>query len=318
LDNQDNSDTDAKTLIPFTRGDRFGYVDSQGSFSINQTNKGYLSLSENYWAEYEAENARVEIRNQLNEPAFSIENPRGYPFFLDGRIFIIDKEQNSLSCLDDSGKQQWTYDFAAPLTCIDAAAGLVLVGSLDGVAEVLNSDGKRIFFFEPGGSRLSVILGCAISRDGSYLGVISGVDDQRFLLLERFGDTENGGYKVVYHEFLEDGFRRAVHISFIDNDRRIVFEREGGIGIYDIRSRASVKAALDGGIIAIDEEGSGDLLFLITSQSAVQKKLVALQLPGRVIMEAPFKSGTAFLRRKGGRIYMGGGTILTSFELEKK
>jgi hypothetical protein len=306
------------SLFPFTLGDHFGYVDDQGRFSINQVKKGDLSLSDTYWAEYGAESAAVEIRNPLNEPELTIEDPRGYPFFLDGKIFIIGREQNSLSCLDDSGGVLWHHDFAAPLTCIDAAAGLVLTGSLDGVAEVLNSEGKRIFLFEPGGSRLQVILGCALSRDGTRIGVISGIDDQRFLLLERFGDTKNGEYKVVYHEFLEDGFRRAVHISFIDQDRRIVFEREGGIGIYGISERSGVKVPLSGVVTAVDEEGEDGLLFVITSPSAAQKRLAAIRLPGKIIMEAPFKSGTAFLRRKGDRIYTGGGQTLASFVLEKK
>jgi hypothetical protein len=304
-------------LFPFVLGDRFGYVDSYGRFPINRIKKGGIALSENCWAEYGAEPETIEIKNNSSETELTIEDPRGYPLLLDGRTFIIGSEQNALSEVDGSGNVIWTYEFAAPLTCIAAAAGLVLTGSLDGAAEILDGKGNRIFFFEPGGSRYAVILGCAMSRDGSRIGIISGVDDQRFLLLERFGG-ETGEYKVICHEFLEDGFRRPVHIEFIEQDRWIVFERQGGIGIYELSSRQGTKVALDGEITAIDRAGGQGIFFFIISLSAAHKKLVGLRLPGSVIIEAPFKSADVFIGRTGSRLLVGGGAKLAAFELEKK
>jgi hypothetical protein len=311
----DADTADPGELIPVQLGTRFGYVGADGRFSINRPLKGYISLSPENWAEYEAAPESIEIFNPQGEPVLTIEKSRAYPLFLDKRIFLISSEQNSLSALDKTGEILWTYDFAAPLTCIDAAAGFVLTGSLDGSVELLDAGGRLAFSpFEPGGSRLSVILGCSISKDGSRIAVISGIDDQRFLLLERFGET----YKVIYHEFLTDGFRRAVHVAFIDNDNRVAFEREGGIGIYDINSRTGIKLPLEGKIIAFDENGSGRIFFIITSQSEEEKRLVAVRFPGTVMLEAAFKSKTAFLGRQGPRLYVGGGMTLAAFELDKK
>jgi hypothetical protein len=313
-------ETDGVSVIaplPFILGNRFGYVDIEGRFSINQIKKGEVYLSEDLWSEYAAEPERIEIRNNLNEAVFTIADPRGYPCFLDGRVFLVGNEQNRLSEIDREGNTLWTYEFAAPLTCIDAAAGLVLTGSVDGVVEVLNSAGKRVFFFEPGGSRYAVILGCVISRDGSQLGIISGLDDQRFLLLERFGGPD-GEYKVIYHEFLGDGFRRPVHITMIDQDRWIVFEREGGMGVYEINSREGTKIPLEGEISAIDHSGGQGLFFVVISRPAGRKELWGIRLPGRIVMQAPFRSGDAFLGRTGSRLIVGGGSTMASFELEKK
>jgi hypothetical protein len=305
-------------LLPFSLGDRFGYVDARGRFSLNQVKKGYVSLSETYWSEYGAEPELLEVHNPLSGETIEIEKGRGYPLFLEDRIFLIGDEQTSLSALDRSGAVLWTYDFASPLTCIDAAGGIIVTGSLDGVVEIISDGGKQLFFFEPGGSRLPVILGCTVSRDGSRLGIISGIDDQRFLLLERFGGPGNSEYKVAYHEFLEDGFRRAVYVSFIDDDNWIVFEREGGVGVYKTGGRSGLKVPLDGEIRALDTSGGGGLLFIVTAPREGQKKLIALQLPGRIVMEAPFKSNAAFLGRSGSRIYLGGGMTLAAFELEKR
>lgn len=303
--------------LPFSLGSRFGYVDAQGRFLINRAPKGEVFFSNDLWTDIEPEPERIEIRNWLDEPVLAIDSPRAYPGFLDGRIFLVGSEQNALSEVDSSGTIKWTYEFAAPLTCIDAAAGLVLTGSVDGVVEVLDSAGKRVFFFEPGGSRRAVILGCAISRDGSRLGIVSGIDDQRFLLLERFGGPE-GEYKVIYHEFLEDGFRRAVHVAFIDQDRWIVFEREGGVGVYEISSRQGAKIPLKGEIAAIDTAGGGGLFFVISSLPDERKELVGVRLPGRIVICAPFKSGGVFLGRTGSQLFVGGGSTLASFKLEKK
>jgi hypothetical protein len=313
-----DAETAGNSGIPFRLGDRFGYVTREGHFSINRRREGHLEMSDNLWTQYGATPETVDIRSPLDEGVLTIEHPEGYPFFLDNQIFIAGKERNSLTALDEAGAIRWTYDFAAPLTCIDAAAGRILTGTVDGTVEVLDNSGKRLYIFPPGGSRIAVILGCAISRDGRVMGIVSGIDDQRFLVLEQFGNAENVEYKVVYHEFLEDGFRRGLVVSFVNNDNWIIFERQGGLGVYETGTRRSHTLPLDGNIAAVDGSGNDGLLFVISSQGLRQKRLVMARLPDRIIVEAPFKSGTAFLDREETRLYVGGGTTLASFELEKK
>ncbi|MDR2793380.1 MAG: WD40 repeat domain-containing protein [Treponema sp.] len=315
-------------LLPFQLGERFGYVDKDGNFTINQVKNGYISLSDDHWAEYEAIPDRIEVHNPVHSPVLSIEmgdraqsvrqTVQGYPVFLDKRIFLINNEQNSIAALDGNGNVMWIYDFAATLTCIDAANGLLLTGSLDGVVEILNSEGKRIFFFEPGGSRLSIILACAFSKDGSKFAIVSGIDEQRFLLMERLGESLNNEYRVTYHEFVGKGFRRPVPIAFVDNDNRVAFERETGLGLYEISSRKSLIVPLNGEIVTIDEKGSDRLLFLLLAQDGEQKQLVTIKFPAILMHKAPFKSDSVFLDRRDTTLYIGGGTNLASFEITKR
>ncbi|MDR2952497.1 MAG: WD40 repeat domain-containing protein [Treponema sp.] len=318
--------------LPFTLGGRFGYVDPEGRFLINNEKTGEIYLDADKWAEYEAEPAAIEIKYISGETAASIEDAKGYPLLLDGRTLILGSEQNKLSEIGPDGNTLWTYDFGAPLTCVDAASGLILTGSIDGIVEILDANGRRIFFFEPGGSRYTVILGCAISRNGIYLGIISGVEDQRFLLLERYGDS-GGEYKVIHHEFLESGFRRPVHITFIDDDHRVIFERAGGIGCYNIKSRQGIRIPLDGAVSAMDASGDQGFFFVICSYPGDRKELVSVKFPqdrvlplsliwrdppNLIVQKTSFKSGDAFLGRKGPSIVVGGGQSLISFDLEKK
>jgi len=325
----DFSAQQAEELLPFRSGDRYGYVGDDGKFSINQIRKTYVSQAENCWAEYEALPSSIQVMNPANEPLLTIENPGGYPLFLDNRVFIVGSEQNSLTAIGSRGEKLWTHDFPAPITCVDAASGCVLAGTLDGAVELLDSSGNLVFSpFEPGGSRFSVILGCAISRDASRLAIISGIDKQRFLLLEQTGGEVRTAqspaglpgdtYKVAYHEFLADGFRRPVHISFVDNDTKVAFEREGGLGIYDIGSRTSISLPLEGEITTLDNSGGDFFLFVITSQGPAQKRLIAIRYPGSIVMQAPFKSDSAFFARRDKKIYIGGDETMASLELENK
>jgi len=330
-------------LLPFTLGSRFGYIYPSGQFAINRAKTRDIYLSESMWTEYDAEPENIEIKNTNEETIINIENIRGYPALLDDRVFIVGSEQNALSEIGEDGSVLWTYEFGAPLTCIDAAAGLVLTGSIDGIIEILNSEGKRVFYFEPGGSRYAVVLGCALSRSGMRLGIICGIEDQRFLLVERYGNGSSE-YKVVYHEFLGTGFRRPVRISFTDDDMRIIYERAGGIGCYNIRSRYGINIPLGGEIAAIDTSGDQGYFFLITSSpallsstagldnSAQSKELIGIKFSQErwnlsrfrggagdtVFMRAAFKSDDVFLSRTGSMLVAGGGTTLISFDLEER
>ena len=302
-------------FIPFQLGGRYGYFSDDGFYPINQIQKNYVSISDEFYSEYEGFPSSLQINNSDGRDFLEIDDPEGYPFFLDGKIFLLGKGQDTLYSLDERGNTNWIYEFPAPLTCIDSASGFILAGTLDGTIELIDSEGKQFMPpFEPGGSRLTVILGCAISADASRFAIISGIDDQRFLVLERTGDR----YRVVYNEFLTSGYRRPVKIFFIENDSRIVFERENGIGIYDIASRNSAKIHLEGELCAFDDNGGGGLLFAVTSIGPINKRLIAIRYPDTIVIEAPFRSESSFLTRRDSHIFAGGDSAIVSLILKEK
>ena len=334
------------TVIPFTLGNRFGYINSEGQFALDQIKNRDIYLSRSFWTEYDAEPSVIIINNINDNKEIIIENAGGYPVLLDNRIFILGPDQNALSEIDAYGYVKWTYEFSAPITSIDAAAGLVVTGSLDGVIEVFNSAGERIFNFSPSGSRFSVIFGAAITRSGSHIGIICGIDPQRFILFERYGDS-GGDYRVVYHDFLETGFRHPVRISFIDEDRRVVFERQfqnkqtqtvslqNGISCYNIQTKKVMHFPLEGEIAAMDETGDNGFFFLVTSHAFQRKKLIGIRFPpdrlfglsridaqDAVFLKASFRSENVFLGRTqvsgSSLLIVGGGNELSAFILEEK
>jgi hypothetical protein len=311
-------DSDNELMIPFEMGAYFGYVSPGGRFSVKKVKKNYVSLSDYFWAEYDADAADIEVKDANDISVFSIKDGAGYPFFLDSKSFIMHPEQNSVSRLNTvpgrTAGTDWTYDFASMVTCVDAAAGFFLAGTLDGAIELIDGNGRRVYFSEPSGSRIAAIYGCALSEDGKKIAIVSGLDKQRFILIEQFDQT----WRITFHEFLEDGLRRNVFVMFVDGDSKIVFEREDGLGIYDIKARSSYSIPLDGEIAALDGNGNDGMIFLISSKNQNEKKLVGVKFPNIVMIEALFKSEHIFLSRRDSDLLIGGKNILASFKIEKK
>ncbi|MCL2193479.1 MAG: WD40 repeat domain-containing protein, partial [Treponema sp.] len=132
-----------------------------------------------------------------------------------------------------------------------------------------------------------------------------------------------GDFRVVYHEFLGEGFRRPVHVAFVENDRHVVFERQGGLGIYDTDSRLTRKVEVDGELRALDGSGGQGLMFAVFAHPGldVAKDLVGIQVSGRsprVVTRAPFRSEEVFLGRMGSRLIVGGGQAMVAFDLERR
>lgn len=317
FNDEENVSSGASVIVPFTLGGRFGYVDAAGGLVMNKAKEKYISVSEKYWSEYDPAPEELVIQKMPGGGEIRISPAKGYPVFLDGRIFIISKDQCSLSELDEEGKTIWNYDFEAPITSFDAAGGCVLAGTLDGMVELLDGEGKTVFPSYAPSARIPVILGCRISSDGSKLALVAGIDQQRFIFLERYGDSD---YRVTYHEFLKgQAFRRELHMAFINNDSTVVFEQEEGLGIFDVKTRTRTTLPLGGTIQALDDTGEDGLLFLVTAEKSgnTRKRLIALSLPGKVLVNVPFTGENTFLARRGKELFIGGGMTLASFSLDR-
>jgi hypothetical protein len=317
LNTEESNPSGGSFIVPFTLGRRFGYADAGGGLILNNVREKYISVSEKYWSEYDPAPEELVIQKMSGGEEIRISPAKGYPVFLDGRIFIVSKDQCSLSELDEEGATLWNYDFEAPLTSFDAAGGYVLAGTLDGLVELLDAEGKTVFPSYAPSARIPIILGCRISSDGSKLALVAGIDQQRFIFLERYGDND---YRVTYHEFLKgQAFRREVQMAFINNDSTVVFEQEDGLGVFDVKSRTRTTLPLEGTIQALDDTGEDGLLFLVTAGKSgnSRKRLIALDLPGRVLVNVPFTGENTFLARRGKKLFIGGGMTLASFSLDR-
>ncbi|MFA6505522.1 MAG: hypothetical protein WCT14_05450 [Treponemataceae bacterium] len=298
--------------VPFHTNKLFGYFNPEGDFTLVKTRNERTVISDRYWADFEKTPASIDLYGSDGKLRYSIAE-RGYPYFADNRIFIVGVEQNQIIALDDAGKGKWRHDFPSIITCADAAAGFSVFGLLDGSIEVLDAKGSRLFAFEPGGSRLPVIAAVRLSSDGKKVAIISGVDPQRFILLERSGQT----YKVAHHEYMDRGFRRPVLASFIAGDKFVAFERENGLAIYDVSARKTVIVDTKGRIVDFEDQGARKRFFLIVDNGA-NRELIGINLPNEVFMRAPFLSSDTFITRRNDRIYLGGNGFIAALDIKNK
>ncbi|MDR2510143.1 MAG: WD40 repeat domain-containing protein [Spirochaetaceae bacterium] len=312
LESSYSTTQEPRHLIPWRLGERFGYFSPEGEFSINQIKTGHVLLSPNRWMEFSGRPSQIEIKTAQGATELVLENPEGYPFFADDEIYIMHSEQSAVSLLDKNGAARWRYDFASLVTVLDAAAGYTLAGLLDGSVELIDNEGRRVFFSEPSGSRLASVYGCVLSGNGDKMAIVSGRDDQRFVFIEDIGGTR----RITYHEFLGDGFNRRVRMAFINGGRLVVFERKGGVGIYDTVLRVSSIVRFEGQLLDIEEDGSEGLIFLLAEEAQNQKKLLVLDSRGKIIVSAPFFSEKGYLEREGNALYIGGGGAIAAFDID--
>jgi hypothetical protein len=318
LDSSAPVELESGNLVPFNFGGRYGYVDKDGAFTVNSPKHGYIEQSDSLFAEFSGREKKIAVNDSHGLNVFTMEDQYGYPFFRGERIFVIHSEQSSISEIDKSNNILWTYDFSSPLTCADASEDILVAGTIDGTIEIINKKGVKLYSGEPSGSRINAIYGCAASPSGTKAAVISGIDHQRFLVIEFSG----GIWRITHHEFLGEGFRRPVFVKFVDGEQRIAYERDGGIAIYDFSLRTCTVVPLDGTIAGIDDYpatgGSPSMLFVALSETAAKKKLIAINYPGNVLLQAPFSGDSAFIKRSGSILFLGGSNKLAAFQIGKQ
>ncbi|HCM29037.1 MAG: hypothetical protein A2Z99_06320 [Treponema sp. GWB1_62_6] len=302
----------ADPLIPFRNGATMGYFDIEGLFSIVRAAGGNTALSDTAWSAYEAVPDGVAIFDPHGLPVAKTAE-RGYPWFADGRTFMVGPEQNSIAAIDPAGTVAWNRDFTSQITCADAAGGSLIVGLLDGGIQVLDAKGSVVFAFEPGGSRLPVILAAKLSDDGNAIALVSGIDPQRFLYLEKSG----GSFKVAHHEYLGGAFRRPVKTAFVGGGKWVVFERDDSLGVYEPSTRRSYVLDIGAPVAALDGTGDDGMMFLLTAKGE-DKALVAIRMPDEIFARASFRSEVSFLRRFGNRLFIGGDSRISAISISSR
>jgi hypothetical protein len=301
-------------LVPFAVGKYFGYVSQDGVFSLLREKTGYLEQSDTQFAEFSGQPNEIAFISPLGKRLSVLKKPSGYPFFRDGHAFVISREQNAISMLSQDNETLWRYDYSAPVLCADAAAGMLAAGALDGSITILDYTGHLVHRTEPSGSRIPIIVGCALSPDGRKVALVSGIDQQRFLLITH----EGGAWRISHHEFIGEGFRRPVPMRFVGGSRYVVYECAGGVGIYDSYTFSSRRVPLQGRVMSVADSPADKMFFVIDAVGARDRSLVAVQYGGSVVITAPFTSDDSFLRFEAGALYWGGSGKLAAFRLDKR
>jgi len=217
----------------------------------------------------------------------------GYPISRNGQLFLYRNDFGILSKINpQNGRYLWSTEYISAITVLDAIPGKTLVGLLDGRIELIDDSGNVLLTYRPGGSRVEAVYGVALSDDGSKIALISGLDPQRFVLLEE----RKNGYRPVAHHDTETDFRRLVSIDFIRHDGQVLYENNGFINSVNLNGYGIHPLKLSGRLInVIDNPVNNTLLLFSKDDGKDSMKILTRQ--DRTLFESPLPSDTAEIVR---------------------
>jgi len=304
--------------IPFSLGNHYGYIAPDGTLLVNRRflENQFVAITPKLFSVCDVVPDRITIKSSMTSKTITINEPSGYPYLVGEHIFLIGKAQDSIAAIgnsvSDSPSILWTYQVPSPITSLDCRADKLLIGTLDGTIYLLSLTGEVLFTFQPGGSRLSVILGVGLSSEGNKIALISGIDRQRFVLLEKSEQT----YKVVYHRFLNSDFRRPVLVKFVQNNHYVLFEGKANLHVFNIQNKKGYEIPLQAPVLSVEALSNSNTVFVLTGNDS-QKQLIALSLPNRKLLTAPFICRESFMTTSGDELILGSDSIITSYVVGK-
>jgi hypothetical protein len=164
-------------------------------------------------------------------------------------LYTVSTDLTELKRLDRDGEVLWSAGFFSPITTLALSADQCAVGLLDGTLKLLDSGGRIAQDFQPGPSRIPVILGAALSP--ARLAVLSGIDPQRLTILERRGAE----YAPLESLVTGSDLRRAAAMRFTADGRFLAYETDSGLALRDLRGGGS--SVLPGRLLALSSSGAG-------------------------------------------------------------
>jgi hypothetical protein len=233
----------------FRAGDSFGYADLQGNLFYLGRRLHNLSLSDTGFINYGSVPDHVVFMNPRGEFEYSIKS-YGYPLLESGGqvLYSVHTDRSGLKRIDSEGEILWSKSFATLITTIALSADQCLLGLMDGRALLIDSEGDVIYQHTLDESRIPVLLGAAISEDRRWIALVSGIDPQLLTIVER----RAGQFVPVFTQQLDSDFRREVQVRFDQTARFLFFEVGEGLGMLDVRKKASARLPSSGVLESMD------------------------------------------------------------------
>lgn len=266
---------------------------------------GYLNSSHELLSVFQAERMAVDRHwiavsgddgLSLMEPdgrLISRIHDSGYPISRNGQLFLYRNNFGVLSKINpQDGRYLWSMEFISAISVLEAIPGKTLIGLLDGRIELIDDSGNILLTYRPGGSRVEAVYGGALSDDGSKVALISGLDPQRFVLLEE----RKNGYRPIAHHDTETDFRRLVSIDFIRHGGQVLYENNGYINSVNLNGYDIHPLKLTGRLINIIDNPGNDTLLLF-SKGDGQDSIKILTRQDKTLFESSLPSDTAEIVR---------------------
>lgn len=295
----------------FRLGQTLGYFNENGEITVFKTFPGKASISDSFYAIYNSDAKNTPFYNNMGKEVGKLE-VAGFPFFSDREIFVFLPGGASFAKCYETGKTDWQYQGTIPITAFTTKERFSAAGFADGNIKLFNNaSGKTEISFAPGGSDYSVIFGLDISSDGEYIASVSGHKKQRFVVSHK----ENGQQKIVFHTFLDEGspYRRLVH--FTSDNKRIFYNYQNNIGIYDFTKNSNTIIPIKSDIISIEE--TENLVFLLGKNDS-EYTVYIVEKTNTLEGSFSFTADTAFIHTYENTLYIGKDNSISKISITKE
>ena len=234
--------------IPFRAGNRFGYISPEGNILFLDRTLYDVTLSSEYFINYSRVAGNLVIQTADGEFFASVDH-RGYPLFLEDRLFLFSTNRSSISELDTQGEVLWRREYVSIITAVDVQNDLLVVGLLDGRCQVLDRDGSLLNDLPLRVSRIAAVYGCALSSDGTLVAVIHGIDEQ-ILSLFQIDGADN---EFLASKNIKDQFRRRRHLFFTEDSTHIALAAELSVLLVSVSDFSEIVVPLSGSFVGMTE-----------------------------------------------------------------
>lgn len=300
--------------IAFTMGDWFGFFRRDGHLTMSAFALGGAELTDWAYIPLGNRSATTDAFELYSKNADRLGYVQGgQPFFSAGRLFTAHIDGTGLNAHDRSGAIEWKYAFPSHLSAFAANDQIVVGGTIDGRVEAVGADGSRLLHFAPGGSRLPIILGLAVSPSSAWIALFSGIDAQRLVVLGK-GRSD---YRVVSHRYLESDFREPARVAILANERHVLYRRADGIGVWDVNGTIDAVLPVQADDFDVHYDAERDLGYIVAYRAG-ESELVVFRPPAKLIGRMVLGSRRVILRIEGEAIYMASPLAVARFDFSKE
>lgn len=294
----------------FMAGNRFGYFTDDGTLLRSSVITDRVSLSSKMWSVYPENSVSAPIYAPDGTQRTAI-NAAGFVHIDDDRIYLFEPGGCTVARYTEEGMQQWRYAHTAPITAFQSSPAGAVIGYSDGKLVCLTDTGSVRFDFYPGGSNYQVILGAALSEDGTLAACVCGIDRQRALLIR----AEETRYKIVQHVYLKGNLRRQVFVDFDTDGEHAVFECADGIGVFNCRRFSSNIMPIAGSITSNGLAPYKNIMAVLT-QTEHAAALSIIEKPIHLIGTTTFPSRNTFLIQDREKLFIVTDSHLTRIDIK--
>lgn len=293
----------------FKLGQTMGYFTESGKLLSVETFPFKAAISERYYAPYNTYGSSIDFFTPDGEKAGTL-TESGFPLFDKDRIFVFLAGGASFVECDSDGKRKWEYNGTVPITAFDSSPSGCVAGFADGTVRQFSPDGTVIQKFSPGGSDYQVILGAALSSDGSMIALVAGQNRQRFVLMKKY-DAQT---KIVFHEYIAQSDPRQRLVEFSKDGSTVWYNYKDTLGIVDTKSGKASHLPIRGQAISLEE--CGNLVFVLTKDDA-QYTVYAIEKFDTMNGSFSFEAQSAFIRTDGENLFVGKDSTISRMTIIK-